>query len=500
MGRNRKGILHSSPFFVRTILIKTLGIEYLGVNSLFTAVLQVLNLTELGFGSAAIFAMYKPIAEDDYSTVGAILFYLRKVYKYIGIIIMGIGICFIPFLKYLISDHVSVDINITILFLIYLFNTAISYFLFAHKKSLLIALQCNHMVSKVNYFVNTSLYLLQMLVLFIIPNYYIYVLLIPISTIISNMICSYIVDTKYGQWLVKTQLSPLIAKKIKAKLFPLMSSKLAGVFIHSTDTLVISSFLGLKETAIYSNYYYIITAVCSIIIVAQEAMQSGIGNALVVDSHDKIMGDFKLFGFINNWIAVVCTTCLLCLYQPFMEIWVGKNLILPFKMVILFCAYFYSIIAIRIPVIYRDAAGIWKEDMLRCYLSCLLNIILNIILVQHIGLYGAIVSSVLVGLLIDPWIAKTLYQVVFNGSSRHFYFQYLKTLIITFIIGSICFHICYITFDGIWGLLLKLIVCITLPNILLYLLYKNDEQFLCFKKWILCKWRGFKSKSGGRNQ
>ena len=117
MGRNRKGILHSSPFFVRTILIKTLGIEYLGVNSLFTAVLQVLNLTELGFGSAAIFAMYKPIAEDDYSTVGAILFYLRKVYKYIGIIIMGIGICFIPFLKYLISDHVSVDINITILFL-----------------------------------------------------------------------------------------------------------------------------------------------------------------------------------------------------------------------------------------------------------------------------------------------------------------------------------------------------------------------------------------------
>lgn len=53
------------PFIVRTVLIKKLGSEYLGLSSLFSSILEVLNLTELGFGSAAVFAMYKPIAEDD---------------------------------------------------------------------------------------------------------------------------------------------------------------------------------------------------------------------------------------------------------------------------------------------------------------------------------------------------------------------------------------------------------------------------------------------------
>ena len=124
------------PFIVRTVLIKKLGSEYLGLSSLFSSILQVLNLTELGFGSAAVFAMYKPIAEDDYNTVGAILFYLRKIYKLIGVITIAAGVAVSPFLKYMISGETPSDVNIYVLFFIYILNTAISYLLFAHKQSL----------------------------------------------------------------------------------------------------------------------------------------------------------------------------------------------------------------------------------------------------------------------------------------------------------------------------------------------------------------------------
>ena len=475
------------PFIVRTVLIKKLGSEYLGLSSLFSSILQVLNLTELGFGSAAVFAMYKPIAEDDYSTTGAILSYLNKIYKIIGFITICLGIVSAPFLKYLISGTVPTDVNIYILYFIYVFNTAISYLLFAHKRSLLTALQLNKITSKVGFFTNSFMRLLQIAVLLIMPNYYCYIILMPIFTIISNIVCSIVVDKNYKQWMCKGILDKSIEDDIKSRLFPLMSTKLAGVILNSADTLVISVYLGLTEVAIYNNYYYIMTSVSGFIITMYGAMQAGIGNALVTDSKEKIINDFNKFCFINNWIAVVCSTCLLCLYQPFMELWVGKDLMFSMGMVAMFCLYFFSVVALRIVVIYKDAAGIWREDMFRCYLSCAINLIINIVSVKYIGIYGVIGSSVLVSILIDPWIARTLFKVKFNLSPHNFYLNYILTLFICVLISTVSFIIVENFPNGWIGLVLKGIVCFFISNILLLMIYRKNATFNDVKNWVALK-------------
>lgn len=475
------------PFVVRTVLIRKLGSEYLGLSSLFSSILQVLNLTELGFGSAAVFAMYKPIAEDDYGTVGGILQYLKKINRIIGCCILAAGLLITPVLRQLISGEIPEDINIYILYLIYLMNTVVSYLLFSYKTSLLSALQLNKISSKIGFWVNTILHLAQIVCLLAIPNYYIYVVLIPISTFAGNFIRAYIVDRNYKAWTIESELPDDVRISIKSRIIPLMSTKLAVVLLNSADTLVISSFLGLKEVAIYNNYYYIMTSVSGFLIVIYGAMQAGIGNALVVDSHEKICEDFNKFSFINNWVVTVCAVCLLCLYQPFMEIWVGNEMMLPFGMVVLFCIYFYSIVSLRIVVIYKDAAGIWKEDMLRCYLSCFINILINIISVQYIGMYGVIGSSVFVSIFIDPWIANTLHKAVLHESPKQFYTQFVKTLILIACIGFICLIITRNIFGGILGLACKLIICCVIPNVILWLYYKNTEQYKKSYGWIVSK-------------
>ncbi len=474
------------PFIVRTFLIKKLGSEYLGLSGLFSSILQVLNLTELGFGSAAVFVMYKPIADDDYSTTGAILAFLRKVYKLIGLITITAGVVCTPFLKYLITGNVPSDINIYILYYIYIANTAVSYLLFAHKQSLLSALQLNRITSKITFFTNTAMRLCQIAVLVLIPNYYLYIVLMPIFTIVSNISCSVIVDKNYSKWLVYSKLEDSIRHDIKKRIFPLMSTKLAGVLVNAADTLVVSAFLGLTQVAIYNNYYYIMSSVSGFLIVIYNAMQAGIGNALVIDSHEKIMADFKKFCFINNWVVTFCTVCLLCLYQPFMELWVGKDLMLSFGMVILFCVYFYANTIQRIVVIYKDAAGIWKEDMLRCYLSCGLNLLVNIVTVGYIGLYGVIGSSVAANVIGLPWMAFILYKTVFKESSKEFYLNEIKDAAIAVIVCFLTLTVCnLVPFGGVMGLLLKAAISVILSNLLLFVCYFKSKQFALSKDWVL---------------
>lgn len=472
------------PFIVRTVLIKKLGSEYLGLSSLFSSILEVLNLTELGFGSAAVFAMYKPIAEDDYCTTGAILEYLKKIYRLIGVVTIVVGGAFLPFLRYTISNGVPNDINIYLLYMIYVFNTAISYLLYAHKQSLLSALQLNYITNKISFFTNTMMRLCQIVLLLLVPNYYIYVILIPLFTIVSNVVCSFIVDKDYKKWFGYGQLNTTIRDDIKGRLFPLMSTKLATVLVNSADTLVISAFLGLTEVAIYNNYYYIMSSISGFLIVVYGAMQAGIGNALVVDEHEKIIADFKKFQFINNWVVTTFTVCLLCLYQPFMELWVGQKLMLPFDMVILFCIYFYANTIQRIVVIYKDAAGIWREDMLRCYLSCGLNLIINIISVQYIGLYGVIGSSVIANLVGLPWMAYILFKTVFKEKSGKFYLQEVRDACGAIVICFIVLNCCRIVPYGFWGILVRLVICVFLSNLLLLIFNFRSTEFEASKKWI----------------
>ncbi|MFR5633818.1 MAG: lipopolysaccharide biosynthesis protein [Monoglobales bacterium] len=473
------------PFVLRTVMIYKLGVEYLGLNSLFASILQVLSLSELGFSYACVYAMYKPIAEDDYKAVGAILSYLKKIYYFIGSGVLVLGLCLIPFLSQIIHGEVPKDINIHVLYLIYLANSVLSYFFCAYKSSLLSALQCNAVINKVGLITNTLLRIMQGMVLFIVPNYYLYVVLIPITTLINNIIKAYIVNKNYPQYLKKAAIDENIRADIKKRIAPLIGVKISTVLMNAADTLVISAFLGLTETALYNNYFFIMSSVQSIVYEIHSSMLAGVGNSLVVENKDNALKKFEMLHFINAWLVIFCTVCFICLYQPFMQIWVGKELMLPFGMVILFSAYFYFTTIQRIMIVYKDAAGIWKEDMFRCYASCAINILLNVVFVRYLGLYGVIGSSVFVSVVIDPLMAKTVYRFIFQKPCKTFYLYFTKDIFICCLTCMLFIVICSKMRYGWIGIIIRGLSCLIGVNLTLLLIYRKDWRFDSAKEWAL---------------
>lgn len=314
------------PFIMRTAMIYFMGVQYLGLNSLFTSILQVLNLAELGVGSAMVFSMYKPIAEDDSTTICALMKLYKIYYRIIGLIIAVVGVICLPFIPYLIKSDIPKGMNIYVLYLLNLSATVLSYWLFAYKNSLLQAHQRVDIMSKVTFITNTIQYLLQFFVLVIIKNYYAYLIVSLFMQAVTNIITAVVVSKKYPNYKAEGKLSKDYIIKINQRIRDLFTSKLGAVVLNSSDSIVISAFLGLTTLAIYQNYYFILTSIIGFVTIIFNACTAGIGNSLIVETKEKNYYDLKKFTFIISWIAGFCSICFLCLFQPFMDIWVGKSM------------------------------------------------------------------------------------------------------------------------------------------------------------------------------
>ena len=468
------------PFIMRTAMIYLLGVQYLGLNSLFMSVLQVLNIAELGVGSAMVYSMYRPIAEDDTITICALMRMYKIYYTVIGIVIFVAGMILLPFIPNLISGDIPEDINVYILYLLNLVATVLSYWLFAYKNSILQAHQRTDIISKVMLFTETIKYVLQIGVLFIFHNYYYYIIIILVTQIMTNIITARVSDKMYSQYKPRGKLSKDMIKQINQRIRDLFTSKIGMVIVNSVDTIVISAFLGLTVLAVYQNYFYLITAITGLIGTVFTSVTAGIGNSIIVESKEKNFQDLNKFTFIIAWISGVCVSCFLCLFQPFMSIWVGKEFLLDFSVVICLCIYFFVYEINQLLNTYKDAAGIWNEDRFRPLVTALTNLVMNLIMVQFMGIYGIVLSTVLSTLFVGmPWLLHNLFTVLFDKKQL---VPYLKRLlfyvVIVFFSTSATYHICNLfNQSDVLLILIRLVICMIVPNGIFFVAYYRMKEF-----------------------
>lgn len=473
-------------FVMRTIMIYTLGVEYLGLDGLFVSLLKMLSLAELGVGGALTFSMYKPIAENDEKTICALMKLYKIYYRVIGFIILIIGLIICPFIPNLIKSNLPSSVNIYVLYLMNLLTTVLSYWLFAYKNSILQAHQRNDVISKVTIAVNTVQYSLQILFLILFKDFYIYILISLLFQIILNITTAIVASKMYPNYKAEGKIDKSVVKDINQKVKDLFASKIGGVIYSSSDTIVISSFLGLATLAIFENYNYIITAIMSIINVIFLACTAGIGNSLITESHDKNYFDFKKFTFILTWLITICTCCLLCSMQDFIYIWVGPDLMLSFKIVICLVIYFYVYELITIFTTYKDAAGMWHRDRFRAIASSVTNLTLNIILVQYIGLYGIILSSVISLVIIAiPWLLHNIFTELFPNKIKDYLCLLIKYIITSFIIVLITSLICQnIHLGHKLNFVIKNIICVLIAVASWIIIFRNSHEIKETKKLI----------------
>ena len=295
-------------------------------------------------------------------------------------------------------------------------------------------------------------------------------LAILFTQVLNNVLTAAAAKRMYPRYNPLGKLSKEETQAINHRIKDLFTSKLGGVIVNSADTLVISAFIGLEVLAIYQNYFYIVNAIMSFIAILNSSVLAGIGNSMIVRSEKENYKEFRLFVFGEAWVLAYCACCFSTMFQPFMTIWMGENLLLDYPIVILLCVYFIGYEYVMLLSVYKDAGGIWHEDRFRPLISGIANLVFNIVLVQFIGLYGIILSTIISVFGISaPWITRNVYKLIFK--------------VAMFCVNLICFMIKH---DTIIALIAKLFITTFVSNGILLVAYIRNPKLKAAYEMI-CK-------------
>jgi len=481
------------PFATRTVLLKTLGMDYLGLNSLFSSVLQMLNLTELGFSTAVVYSMYKPIAEDDIDEICALLNLYRKVYRIVGWVILGLGLLLVPFLDMFIDGEAPQDVSIYVIYIIYLMNTVISYWLFAYKSAIPNAYQRTDVVSRAYTVSQVVQTLCQVAVLLLVRNYYLYIVFLPLATVLNNLLVSYYVKKYFPQYHCRGKVNDKTLKDIKTKVSGLLIQNVCATTRNALDSVCISAFIGLTMAAVYNNYYYIVSALSGICGIVGSSITAGVGNGIALENPNANYQVMKKIEFVYMLVSGWMSVCLLCLYQPFMEVWVGTDLQMPFGIAVCFTLYFYVLRIGDIRSVYSSGAGLWWENRFRALAESILNIVLNLTLIQFMGVYGIVIGTLLSLLFVNQiYGSSIIFQYYFkNGQHIRYLLLHLKYFLITCGVCGITYGLCIILGSGLdnaWlTVLFRGIICSIAAPILYLLVYRKSNVYKTSMTWLMGK-------------
>ena len=471
-------------FIIRAMFINYLNETYLGLNSLLTSLLQMLNVAEMGIGNAIVYSMYRPVVENNQEKLNALLNLYKKYYRIVGCIVLVVGIALMPFLNILIKEDVPIGINVQVAYSIFLLYTVIGYFLFSYRTCIFIANQKEYIYSRMITCVYLISYIIQIRMI-AIKNYYGYLIAMLVTIVVINIILFYLSRKYYPRFYCKGKVLKDEVSEINQKIKGLLFYKIGASIYNNADSIIISSFLGLSILGIYSNYLTIILALNALIGTIANSLTPSIGNALVVENEEYSVTLFKNMNNVSQWIIGWMAVCLFNLVQPFMIFWMGESNLLSMTTVFLLSLYFFFMNNNVIIGVFKSASGIWWEDRYRQLIGGLTNLFLNLWWVNIIKLNGVILSSVVSSVVIfTPWaliaLKKKITSIDYIRIIKDMFLFSIVLVVNLLVTNKICNML---KFSNIIATLIgNSAVCLVVPNIIfgLYFWIKG-ETIPCFK-------------------
>ena len=430
-------IINLLKFIVRVVFIQTLSIEYLGINGLFGNVLEMLSLAELGIGPAIVYSLYKPLAYGDKKIVKSIMRLFKKVYIAVGAVILVLGLALFPFLDNFIKDGQSVP-QVHYFYLVFLLNTVVSY-LWTYKRSLLIADQKQYIVNIYQAAVQVLVAVLQIIFLLIFADYWCFIILMLIGTVLENFSIARKADKEYpylneAAEVLDLEIKQQIVKNTKA----MICHKIGSMVVFSSSNLVLSKFAGLAAVGLYSNYYMVIAALNAFAAKFFESITASIGNLMVVEESGKKIKAFKVTEFITALQASICFCGLYVLFNPFVELWVGKVYLFSEAVVAAMALSFYLTYMRKAVLMFRDACGLYWNDRYKPLAESVINLAASIYLTVHYGVIGVVLGGIISTLLTCFWIeAYVLFNNGIDIKLKDYFMDYLKFTVVTLCAASI---------------------------------------------------------------
>lgn len=479
-------------FATRTVFIYTLSVAYLGLNGLFTSLLTVLNLSELGIGLAITYALYKPIATNDHDYIKALMSFYSKAYRLVGTIVLAAGIVVLPFLDKLVSGDTEL-VNIRIVFMLFVVESAASYWLFAYKQTLLEANQEKYIVTTYNTIMACILSIIRIALLIILRDcpeiaFYSYTAVGIVGQLVINVLIGRAADKRFEYLKEKNKRN--LTKEEKMPIFKNVSgvfvSKFSSIMITSIDNILISAFISISSVGVYSNYILLKTYITKPINIVFDSITASVGDYCATESLEKQEEFFHAIQFTYFWIFGFCSICLWILYNPFIGgVWINEDYLLSETAVFLIVINFLLDGLSGAVIKFRVAHGLYWQAKLRYLFSAVVNGALSYILIKPLGIEGVLLgttASIIIMISLDPII---VYKNVFHKSAARYYLSYLTYLLLVIATGFLV-TIISIPFKRltIANFVIKLIICIIVPNGIWYVIFRKNKNLNYLKHYI----------------
>ena len=473
-------------FIARIFFIKTLGREYLGLNGLFTNVLTILSLAELGVGEAITFSLYKPLAENNTKKCTMLMQVYKKVYTIIGLAILIIGLSLTPFLPLIIKKMPDIP-YINLIYALFVVNTAVSYF-FSYKRNLIIADQKRYIATFYRYLAHAVFTFLEIVYLIIFKNYIGYLLIMIAATLADNIMVSRKADKMY-KFLKEEKEIPLdkeskdsIVKNTKA----MMMHKVGGVVVNSTDNILLSMFVSLDSVGLYSNYFFITNALNSITTHVFNSLTASVGNLFATSDNKKAYHVFKEVYFLDYCMYSFIAVSLLCLFNPFIELWVGREYLFGFDIVCIIVINFYIAGMRKSVLTFREASGLFYKDRWKSVFEAIINLGTSIVLAIYFGTFGVFLGTFISSITVCVWVEPLiLYKYGFKEKLIEYFKLYFMYAFITIATCALTYYLCSLIHLGrVVSFILKAVLCLIIPNTINIIIFRKTEQYNYFKNLI----------------
>lgn len=468
-------------FIAQAIFVRTLGSEYLGVNGLFSNIISVLGIVELGIGTTIIYHLYKPIAQGDIKLINQLMNFYKKSYRIIAFIIAVLGILLIPFLNIIVGTT-NIKENIYVIFLLFLIDIVFSYLL-TYKRSILYANQETYIVNIIHIGYLIFMNLFQIIILLSTMNYILFLGIKIFFRVLENIIITIVANKKYS-YIKERNTDKLdsdivgeIIKKVKSMFF----HKIGDIVVLGTSNIIISTFLGVSMVGVYSNYTLITNALNNLLSQMYGSIVSSVGNLLTENNSKKAYKIYLKMSFINKYIAILFSAMFICLIEPFITIWVGEQFLLSKLTIVLITLNFYIHNLRNTMNTYKSAAGIFYEDRFVPIIIALVDIILSVVLVNVIGINGVFIGIIIATLIYHVYdYPKYVYNKIFERLGREYIKQVIQELFLFLIIVVSSFILInFVNFDNIiLNLFVRALLCFTFVNIMMIIIFRKKFRYI----------------------
>lgn len=457
-------------FVNRSVFIWTLGVGYLGISGLFSDILTMLSLADLGFGVALTYSMYKPLAEKDYDRLAALTGLYRRVYRIIALAVTVIGLALVPFLKYLINLKHPIP-HITLYYLMFLANTVASY-LVVYKTSILTADQKDYLLKKYQSIFSIGSTACMTVFLLVTHSYFIYLLIQAIFTYSQNFYSSYVAEKQYP--FIKKHVSMPIkeVKEIFKNLYSVFLYKISGVLLNATDNTIISVMIGTGMVGYYSNYSMVTLQVTNLVNTIFYSLTASLGNLVVREKARRRYQVFKAIQSVSDIFSSICTACLFLLFQDLIHVWLGNHFLLnDLTLLAIICNFYLGVILLPI-WIYREATGLYQQTKYVMLFTAAINLVLSCLMAKVFGVAGVLFASAIARLLTYFWYEPVLlFRKYFSASSLSYFASILKNILVTILViyaNKLLFN--RIIVNG-WIMLFVKALCIGFVSLMITLLF-----------------------------